>query len=56
MLVDVNRNNRRGTKAELTKKDMQNFLSNGTLSKAFIKANKDDLQKFIKKNTRSGSL
>ena len=54
-LNDVSNRNRHG-KVELTKKDMQVFLQNGTISKEFIKQNKDELQKFIKIQARSGSL
>ena len=42
-------------KVELTKLDMQNYLVNGSLSKQFIHQNKKELQKFIKKKTKSGS-
>ena len=36
------------SRVELTKRDMQNFLVNGSLSKQFIQSNKKELQKFIK--------
>ena len=39
---------RKKNRVELTKRDMQNFLVNGSLSKQFIKSNKRELQKFIK--------
>ena len=42
-------------KVELTRKDIQNFLVNGSISKAFIQTNKKELQKFIKKQGRSTS-
>jgi len=32
----------------LTKRDMANFLANGTITKEFIKTNKEELQKFIR--------
>ena len=43
------------SKVELTRKDIQNFLVNGSISKAFIQTNKKELQKFIKKQGRSTS-
>jgi ribosomal protein L5 len=39
-LVDLQRPRKMGSKVELTKKDMANFLSNGTITKEFIKTNK----------------
>ena len=36
------------SKIELTRKDIQNFLVNGSISKEFIHSNKKELQKFIK--------
>ena len=41
------------SKVELTRKDIQNFLVNGSISKEFIQTNKRELQKFIKKQGRS---
>ena len=40
---------------ELTRKDIQNYLVNGLISKEFIHTNKKELQKFIKNQTRSAS-
>lgn len=45
---EVSVEDRKKNKVELTKRDMQNFLVNGSLSKQFIKSNKRELQKFIK--------
>ena len=39
---------RQFSKVELSKKDMQNFLVNGSISKEFILTNKKELQKFIR--------
>ena len=47
---------RKSGNVQLTKKEMQNFLHNGTISKDFIKQNKEELRKFIKIQTRSGDL
>jgi len=33
---------------ELTRKDIQNYLVNGSISKEFIHSSKKELQKFIK--------
>ena len=38
---------------ELTRKDIQNYLVNGSISKEFIHTNKKELQKFIKNQTRA---
>ena len=43
------------SKVELTRKDIQNYLINGTISKEFITTNKKELQKFIKNQHRSSS-
>ena len=36
------------SKVELTRKDIQNYLISGSISKEFIHTNKKELQKFIK--------
>lgn len=46
--INLNRSSRQFSKVELSKKDMQNFLINGSVSKEFIQTNKKELQKFIK--------
>lgn len=53
--INLNRSSCQFSKVELSKKDMQNFLINGSVSKEFIQTNKKELQKFIKSYTRSGS-
>ena len=41
------------SKVELTRKDVQNFLINGSVSKEFIHSNKKELQRFIRNQARS---
>ena len=49
----VNRRRKSGN-VKLTKKEMQNFLHHGTISKDFIKKNKEELNAFIKVKARPG--
>lgn len=44
---------RQSSRVELSRRDMQNFLVNGSISKEFIKTNKKELQKFIKSQAHS---
>lgn len=37
---------------EVTKKELSNYVTNGQVSKEFIKKNKEELQKFIKSKKR----
>ena len=47
--------NRINSKVELTRKDIQNYLVNGSVTKKFIATNKKELDKFIKSQARTSS-
>ena len=46
--VNSSHQSRLNSKVELSKRDIQNFLVNGSVSKEFINSNKSQLQKFIR--------
>ena len=47
--------NKMNSRIDLSRKDLQNFLVNGSVQKEFIHTNKKELQKFIKNQMRSSS-
>ena len=47
--------NKFNSRIDLSRKDLQNFLVNGSVQKEFIHTNKKELQKFIKNQMRSSS-
>ena len=47
--------NKMNSRLDLSRKDLQNFLVNGSVQKEFIHTNKKELQKFIKNQMRSSS-
>ena len=47
--------NKLNSRIDLSRKDLQNFLVNGSVQKEFIHTNKKELQKFIKNKMRSSS-
>ena len=51
--VNSSHQSRLNSKVELSKRDIQNFLVNGSVSKEFINSNKSQLQKFIRNQARS---
>ena len=51
--VNSGHQSRLNSKVELSKRDIQNFLVNGSVSKEFINSNKSQLQKFIRNQARS---